>query len=226
MGPKLVELDAHTKGQIIGQLQAGRPGASVALEFGTSPATVCRLKRKFEGSGSTDRKPGSGAARKTTERDDRAIVRAARINHEITGEEIKVELNLNHCSERTIRRRITEGSDMKSYWKTKKPFISPQNRIKRVRWAKEHRDWTPKQWGNFLLTDESPYVLRFNKRGRVWRSHNERYQPWATRATIKHDKKINVWGGFAAHEAGLLHRIEGKQCSRYICMSCMCLLCI
>jgi hypothetical protein len=40
-----------------------------------------------------------------------------------------------------------------------------------------------------LFSDESPFVLRFNKKIRVWRRYNERYNPECTRASVKHDKK-------------------------------------
>ena len=60
-----------------------------------------------------------------------------------------------------------------------------------------------------MWTDESPYVLRYDGKVRVWRMHNERYETRCTKATVKHDKKINVWGAFAAHGVGILHRIHG-----------------
>lgn len=45
---------------------------------------------------------------------------------------------------------------------------------------------------------------------------NERYKPWCTVATVKHDKKIMVWGCFCAHGVGNLYRIQGilkkEQC--------------
>ena len=30
-----------------------------------------------------------------------------------------------------------------------------------------------------------------------------------TIGTIKHDKKVMVWGAFAANKVGILHRVEG-----------------
>ena len=56
---------------------------------------------------------------------------------------------------------------------------------------------------------DSPYVLRFNRKTRVWRRHNERYKVFATKATVKHDVKINVWGCFASHGVGNLYEVEG-----------------
>ena len=66
--------------------------------------------------------------------------------------------------------------------------------MKRLEWAKAHQNWTVDQWRNVLWSDESPFVLRYNRKKRVWRLHNERYNPLVTVATVKHDKKINIWG--------------------------------
>jgi hypothetical protein len=43
----------------------------------------------------------------------------------------------------------------------------------------------------------------------VWRKTGERLAKYCTKGTVKHDKKINVWGCFAGHSVGRLHRIYG-----------------
>jgi len=60
-----------------------------------------------------------------------------------------------------------------------------------------------------MWTDESPFVARFHGRRRVWRLHNERFNPLTTQATIKHDIKINVWGAFSLHGIGIIEEIKG-----------------
>jgi hypothetical protein len=88
-------------------------------------------------------------------------------------------------------------------------FISDSNRLIRVQWCKEHLNWTVEQWRRVIWTDESPFVLRYNGRKLVWRRHNERYIPECTSGTVKHEKKIMVWGAFCAHGVGHLNRIQG-----------------
>ena len=75
--------------------------------------------------------------------------------------------------------------------------------------AKDHLEWTDDQWRQVIWSDESPYILSYNGKRRVWRRHNERYDIRCCRATVKHDDKIMVWGAFAAHGVGILHRIQG-----------------
>jgi transposase len=65
-----------------------------------------------------------------------------------------------------------------------------------------------------LFSDESLYVLRYSGSQRVWRRHNEHYSLKNTKAVIKHDIKIMVWGCFSYHGVGRLHHIEGIMDSK------------
>jgi len=38
-----------------------------------------------------------------------------------------------------------------------------------------------------------------------------------TKGTVKHDKSINVWGCFAGHGVGTLHRVEGRMDRHVYC---------
>jgi hypothetical protein len=151
-----------------------------------------------------------GRKRKSGAFDDRRIIVQVKRNRFVTAKKIKESLpaELSLCLN-TIRSRIKESGEFNSYWASKKPFISRANRIKRLAWAREHLEWTVEQWRRVMWTDESPYVLRFNGKVRVWRSFNQRYDPRCCRGIVKHDAKIMVWGAFAAHGVGMLHRIYG-----------------
>jgi predicted HTH transcriptional regulator len=92
---------------------------------------------------------GGGRKRKTMKQQDRRILRAVKKDRKITGEEIRESLELD-VSDRTIRRRINESGEFKSYWAKKKPFINENNRKKRVEWCMQHRDWTVEQWRSVI----------------------------------------------------------------------------
>jgi transposase len=62
---------------------------------------------RFRETGNVERQKGCGRKRKTTERDDNAIVRLAKRKRFITRKEIKETLRLNVCKE-TIGRRLNE----------------------------------------------------------------------------------------------------------------------
>ena len=188
---------------------AGKSFTEIGKLLQIDKSTVSRHLTRILETGSYVRKEGSGRKRKTTPHEDRLIIREVKRGRFSSAKDIKANLPQLDVSEQTIRRRITQDSEFKSYWCTKTPFISEKNRKKRVEWARDHLSWTTEQWHKVLWSDESPYVLRFQGKKRVWRSHNEKYAPWCTQATVKHDEKIMVWGCFAAHGVGHLYLIDG-----------------
>ena len=151
-----------------------------------------------------------GRKRKTDDRDDREIVKMVKQDRFITAKKIKTDVPaLQGLSLTVIRDRIRACGGMTSRWAVKKPFISSKNQTKRLEWAKEHLHWTKEQWRQVLWTDESPFVLRYNGRRRVWRLPGERNDPKCCTGSVKHDKTIMIWGCFAAHGVGILHLIDG-----------------
>ena len=62
-----------------------------------------------------------------------------------------------------------------------------------VYYGQENLNWTIDQWKYVLWSDESPYVMRYSGRTRVWRLLNEQYNVQLLKETVKHDKKIMVW---------------------------------
>ncbi len=212
MAPQLTEID---KGKIIAYHNAGWNVTTIGREIGRAHKTVTRALWKYHQHGEITRKPGSGRRQKLSLQTQRAMGRAVQANRFLTATALQTEFRLNEgpnrvCS-RTIHRAITRVRGFVSYWAAKKPFISERNRRKRLAWCHDKLNWTIEDWRKVMWTDESPFCLGFSGKLRVWRLHNERYYPRCMQGTLKHDKKIMVWGAFAAHGVGHLHRIEGTM---------------
>lgn len=195
------------KGQFLAWSEAGVTNRKIARRLDRDHETINKLSKKYKQNNSTDRLLGSGRPRITTARDDRRILIEQKKHWGVTAGEIKSRLGIE-IHENTIRNRLHENG-LFSYWSTKKPFISDANRKLRVAWSKVHITWKPKQWSKVLFSDESPFMLRFGQKHRIWRTHNQRYNFKALSGTVKHLKKINVWGCFAANGVGSLHRVNG-----------------
>jgi len=194
-------------------LQALRVAGKTFREIGNlmeiDQRTAARCHKRMVDSNRYDRKSGSGKQRQTSERENQGILRAVRRDRLITSKQIKRDLPILTVGPRTIRRRINDCSEFRNAWQSKKPFVSETNRIRRVAWCREHVDWTLEQWSRVLWSDESPFVYRFAQRQRVWRTNGEKYSAITTKATVKHDKRINVWGCFARHGVGRLYLVDG-----------------
>ena len=94
----------------------------------------------------------------------------------------------------------------------RKPLLRPINKQKRLKWAKEHQNWTVEDWKRVLWTDESKFE-QFGTRRRVyvWRSSSEKMLPERTVSTVKHGGgSVVVWGCFSFDGVGNIHRMQGK----------------
>jgi len=203
------QLNDFNKGRIIQAFQDGLTYQQCANIVGVHRTTAYRLISKISKNGTAARQAGSGRPRKTSSSTDRLIVREVKKDRFVSARKIRKDNSLDGVSERTIRRRIQESGEFKSYWAARKPFITPRNMKRRLEWCIAHQNWTVEDWRKVIWSDESPFVLRYSGKKKVWRRHNERYNQMCTIGTIKHDKKVMVWGAFAANGVGILHRVEG-----------------
>lgn len=156
------------RGQVIGMRKSGESYRKIAKEMNRSFGGIRKICIEYDETASVLRKPGTGSKnKKTTKQQDDAIRDAVTRDRFISTPDIKRKLKLT-VSTRTIQRRITYNG-FSNYWAVKKPFISETNRQRRVIWAKEHVKWPLSKWKRVLFSDESPYVLRCQRRRRVWR---------------------------------------------------------
>lgn len=182
----------------------------IATQLGVSPSSVYRFIRKYKQTGKCDISKSSGRKPKTTKEQDDNIIEEVANNPFITSNEIKIKLKLKVTS-KTIRNKIKKNSNFASYKAANKPFINDTNREIRVKWAQEHLNWSLSDWYKVLWSDESPYTFRSHSSKRVWRRPKERCLPRNTLGTVKHDKKINVWGCFSAYGIGNIVNIVGNM---------------
>ena len=66
-------------------------------------------------------------------------------------------------SSRTVRRKLGEEG-LVGRIAAKKPLLKEKNRVKRLKFAKEHNKWTKEDWYKVLWTDESKFEQFGNKR--------------------------------------------------------------
>lgn len=204
------QLEEYEKGQIKAYYHMGMSQRRIARELGKSQATVCKFLKKLRETGEYKRKHGSGRKRQLSNDQEKQVVALVRKKRKITRRKVIMQLNLgNDVSEKTIGNVIRRAGG-KSKFQIRKPFISETNRQKRVKWAQDHLGWSLYKWKQVLWSDESPYVLRYQGRERIWVfSNDNRYDTELLRGTVKHDKKIMVWGCFSWWGTGDLYQVKG-----------------
>ncbi|KAK1791249.1 hypothetical protein P4O66_013265 [Electrophorus voltai] len=63
-----------------------------------------------------------------------------------------------NCTERRVRNRLLEAG-LKSCKARKKPFINEKQRRARLKFAKDHKDWTVEDWSKVVFSDECNFQL-------------------------------------------------------------------
>ena len=96
------------------------------------------------------------------------------------------------ASEKTLRKAFAlEGYHRRKA--RKKPYLKPEQKEKRLRFALAHRGWTAEDWRHVLWTDEC-YVWLSGTRGNVWvtRCSGEEYEEACLSPTFKQRNAIMI----------------------------------
>lgn len=82
-----------------------------------------------------------------TSRERSIIIREARRDPKATANEVKVNAGPvgEKISQRTVR-RVLQSSGLIEYRTVKKPLLTKKHKIERLRWAREHSQWTVDDW--------------------------------------------------------------------------------
>lgn len=211
--PSGKSLSEDIRTRIIREFKNGTKQSDIARQFHVSRQVVSALIKRFNIRGVVSDKKKCGRPRKTTARQDRTIVKIVMKDPFKSSNQIKTVLKaqgLDNISARSIRRRLVDAK-LFSRRPAKKPLLSLKNRKARLKFAKEHLNWTMEEWKRVCFSDESKYNL-FNSDGiqRVRRPVGHRLDPRFTRPTVKHGGgSVMVWGCFSGFGMGPLHRING-----------------
>jgi transposase len=182
-------------------------------------SSVQYFLRRFKKTGEIwDHRCENGAARKTTEREDRFIVNEVLGSFEFrskSADEVKDSLNEQFdvsVTSRTIQNRLNKAGYLGRVAR-KKPLLSEKNRKLRLQWALEHQHWTIEDWKKVGFSDESNFTLyRTTGKVYVWRKVGEHLHKHCVLPTVKHGGgHIMVWGIFAFDEVDDLYLCNGNM---------------
>ncbi|GFU97305.1 transposable element Tc1 transposase [Trichonephila clavipes] len=147
------QLSEFERGLIIGMKTAGWSTRSVAGQVDRSACVVRNCWEQWAREGTHVRKPGSGATRKTTRREDRRIVRQALVDPTVTLSTIRADVGVAIVLQ-TISRHLAEAN-----LKSKRPFralpLTPEHRQLRLQWCQARSMWNDTYWQNVVFSDES-----------------------------------------------------------------------
>lgn len=194
-------LSDELRWRAIGRLEAGQRQVEVARWLNVDRSVVSRLWNKFQRTQNASRSYSGGRPRVTSVRDDRYIRLTSRRNRSATATQVRaaaIAATGRPMSTSTVRRRLHEGGLY-----ARRPVLciplTQFHKTARLRWAREHVNWTLDQWRSVLFTDESRFSLDSDSRRRlVWREAGTRYHP---SNIVERDRYggagVLVWGGIS-----------------------------
>ena len=109
--------------------------------------------------GNMDNKHRSGRPRLSTTRADNVLRRICHKNRFMTSKQLSVEWNLSTgtaASSSIVRRRLV-SMGLRAHKAKKKPILSKVMKLKRLKWAKAHVNWTMEKWDSVIFSDESRF---------------------------------------------------------------------
>jgi transposase len=108
------QLTYEEKVAIIAAYECGKTYSEIAQAFGRYVSTISRFIQHYKVTRSFECKSGRGSKRKTSEKDDKALVRIVMHDRFLTSRKVMEALPTLTVSQRTVRRRIAELSRFKT----------------------------------------------------------------------------------------------------------------
>ena len=201
---KTHEWSPTSRGKALGLRTLGRvPLREITNITTISKSTVHDINTR----GTGINKARSGRPRKLSSGDICQIIRHIRLNkttRRLSLSALKRDLLLD-VHEHTIRRALQQVGYYHRVAQ-RRPYLNKPDRSQRLKFAKQHRDWTKEQWATVLFSDEMAVKLFMERRSKdyVWRTTEEEYHP----DCINYGRRptgvgLMFWGVFRKGKMGL-----------------------
>lgn len=176
----------------------GIKNMDIAKSLKLPESTVSTLLKQFQSRGDIQAYTSPGRPPKLSDRAKRYAVRM--VTKEEGGSAVRAAHELNKTEGANISpegiRRVLRARGLHGRVKPLKPNLSQQQRIQRLKFAKDHIGKPASYWRSVLFTDESPFFLFPAKRGQwTWRKPGDKFLPRNVVPTKKHGGgSLMVWG--------------------------------
>lgn len=140
-------------------------------------------------------------------------MRNAQKNPQITAKELQKRVDTGVVVHRTTKQRTLNNKDLHGRVARRKPFLRPQHKIKRLKYAKENLEKPEAFWNNVLWAEKNKIELfGHNQRRYVWRRNGEAFVEKNTLPTVKHGGgSMMLWGCVAAGGTGNIVQVERRM---------------
>ena len=184
--------------EVFALAREGIKQGAIAARVGVTRATVNRILKRHAATGSLVPGKSSGAPRKTTPRQDRALLRMVRQDRFLSARALTARMrNLYgmRAGRTTVNNRLL-SRNYRAYRPTTKPLLTANHRRLRLEWAQRWRNLTVAHWQHVIFGDESRFQLYpVDGRFSVCRLPGERFRPGCQAHRVQAGGgSVHVWG--------------------------------
>ena len=179
------ELSFATKNRILGMITAGCSYSTVAKQFGVSKSVISYWVKRDRETGSVAKAKRCGTKRKTTDRQDAAMVNR---HEEDPFTPTKTTANDFEVSCSTVRRRLKlKGLNCRVPYVGQ--VLKQEHLDARLQWGINKRRWFGPQWEQVLFSDESRFNINFNDgRINIRRHSGTRFDPKCVKEVDRYEE--------------------------------------
>ena len=203
---KMKDLSSDVRGQIVGMQKAGLSHTKIAKKLDIPPGSVSTTIRRFKATGATDSRPRGKRPPKLDKHARRRVLGDIDLNPHQTWDKLGTK---EAVSGRTVARMAhIEGLHKRKA--RPKPFLTPPQVQKRLRWAQDVQDM---DWGRVICTDEASCETG-EKKGPTYtiRRAGEAFLLKNLIPTFRQDREtIMIWGAVSLGHKWPLIRLTPFQ---------------
>lgn len=195
-----------TENQIIEMTENKDSARKIARTLGICHRTVLQVRKRRNIDAPEVKKSRPNLL---TNRDARAMERLMTNKQVKTPKQAAAAIN-KPVSEWTARRALRRIG-LVSAVKQKKPALSDKNVKARLKFSKDHKNWSVDDWKRVIWSDETK-INRFQSDGKeyYWHRPHETLRKHQVKQTVKHGGgSLMVWGCFTWWHLGPLVKIDG-----------------
>ena len=195
---------AHTWREVIAQLRKAGCNAS--------ERSVRRVWYNYQKHGRVEGRTSPGRPTKCSAREQRAVIRHARLNRRASLQELSKGLRSDgfDLSRFTVK-RVLKRHGYTRRDSCSRPLLNARQRRARLGWARDHQNWKVCHWSRVVFSDEKLYRSHSHRPSlRVTRKKSERFAKDCVARLAKSGPQVHTWGCIGWMGAGPLKRVNGS----------------
>lgn len=197
------------RARAVGMLEAGVAARQVAATINVSHTAINKLRQKWLQLHTTERLPGTGRQKVTTEEEDRVLVERIQQHPFETAAEAK-EASGFPASVRTARRRISVRG-LRNRAAEIKEVLLDRHRYARIQYAEAQLHRPDDFWDNVIFVDEKTWQSTKSGKVKVYRPDNTRYDPrYVCQRPRSGRFSVHSWAWMSIAGPGVIWSIDGN----------------